>query len=193
MESLSIDMRPLQASDIEDLEKLQLQLFPVSYSKSFYEELLDSTQTQTILSIDKSTNQIVGVLTARFHSDYQSFLHWLLGYSGFKSGYIMTLGVLNTYRRKGIASSMLHQIEMDLKEKQQCKKMTLHCKVDNDAAIAFYKAHGFRIGSRLSNYYFINKKKEDAFFLEKNIDEKFFEEQQKMWWPLEIVATSIKS
>lgn len=50
----------------------------------------------------------------------------------YHNGYIMTLGVANSHRRKGIASKMLQETEEFMHGKHDCKILSLHCKEDNE-------------------------------------------------------------
>jgi ribosomal protein S18 acetylase RimI-like enzyme len=170
-EGQEFDYREYTPQDCEELQQLQLKLFPIQYTKSFYEELNDTQTNQSILCIEKSTNKIVGVCSTKIMHEYifNCFHHLQYNY-----GYIMTLGVSNLFRRKGIASKMIMITEERMLTNHNCKLLSLHCKVDNDSAISFYNAHGFHIENREYGYYTINKRKEDAYVLNKVLDEKFF-------------------
>lgn len=79
----------------------------------------------------------------------------------------MTLGVIDYYRRCNIASVLLKYILKRCKEDSIC----LHVHVSNEAAIMFYKKHGFVIESRIKDYYLKNAEVDppDALFLVKRL------------------------
>jgi ribosomal-protein-alanine N-acetyltransferase len=69
-----------------------------------------------------------------------------------KSADIITIDVLEEFRRRGFATELLERTEAFLMEKgiATCR---LQVDVGNAAAIAFYKRHGFRSIRRLPRYY----------------------------------------
>eukprot|EP01080_Neovahlkampfia_damariscottae_P007469 gene7469-11793_t len=170
----SIIYRELEKTDIEKLHQLQLKLFPVKYTKSFYTELLDTSSNYTIVCINKKTNELVGVCSTRINEE---FMTHCCSRTFYNVGYIMTLGVLPPYRRRGIASELLKESEITLQSKFKCKLLTLHCKVDNNSALSFYERHGFDNVNKVIGYYYINKKHEDAYQLQRTLDQKFFQNQ----------------
>ncbi|OWA53874.1 putative N-acetyltransferase san [Hypsibius exemplaris] len=81
--------------------------------------------------------------------------------------YIMTLGCLAPYRRHKIGTLLLDHV-LAICQKDGYTAVVLHVQVNNEAALAFYKAHGFEIIDRTEQYY---KRIEpaDAFLLEKKM------------------------
>lgn len=75
-------------------------------------------------------------------------------------GWITTLGVLDSYRRRGIARALLNLCE----EKMNLKKVRLCVRRGNAPAIALYHTSGYRIVDTWYNYY---RSGEDALVLEK--------------------------
>ena len=67
-------------------------------------------------------------------------------------GHIITINVAPNYRRKGIATKLLHEIENLLKQKSinQCR---LEVREDNKHAIILYKKLGYKNVGILENYY----------------------------------------
>lgn len=66
--------------------------------------------------------------------------------------YIMTLGVLATYRHLGYGAEILEKIISDsVKNGIDC--MGLHVHVENRAALKFYDRRGFKILGKVDNYY----------------------------------------
>jgi ribosomal-protein-alanine acetyltransferase len=80
-------------------------------------------------------------------------------------GYIITMDVLKEYRRHGIASALLDSVERRLAARQVAE-VWLETATDNDAAIAFWRKHGFRKHGVRKGYY---PRGRDAFTMRKPI------------------------
>ncbi|KAL9648812.1 hypothetical protein ABK040_003745 [Willaertia magna] len=191
--------RTIHRDDLPQLQKLQQELFPVKYNKQFYLKLLDKEKTYTLLAFFKRTNELVGVcscsllqedynestaLTSSSSSNNNNNSNSGLGYylnnflnlitlsspEKINICYIMTLGVKCTHRRKGLASKMLQILEEVVSiEPYDCLKLTLHCKIDNQQALAFYKQNAFVIKDTIEDYYDFGSHLEGAYKLEKDL------------------------
>jgi len=71
--------------------------------------------------------------------------------------YIMTLSVLEPYRRLGIGSKMLQWaldwIASEEGKKHDIKEVYLHVQTSNQEALAFYKKFGFEVTLEKKDYY----------------------------------------
>jgi ribosomal protein S18 acetylase RimI-like enzyme len=67
-------------------------------------------------------------------------------------GHVITIDVLEMYRRKGVASALLRRAETEMK-KAGVREVWLETATNNEAAIAFWKRHGYCVRGRLPNYY----------------------------------------
>jgi len=67
-------------------------------------------------------------------------------------GHIVTIDVLEMYRRAGIGSVLLRRIESSM-AKHGVTDVWLETATNNEAAIAFWKKHGYRSHRRLPHYY----------------------------------------
>ncbi len=67
-------------------------------------------------------------------------------------GHIITINVASTFRRKGIATKMLQEVEVILKQKgiTECH---LEVREDNSAALKLYHKAGYQRVGRLEKYY----------------------------------------
>ena len=81
------------------------------------------------------------------------------------AGHIITIDVLEEARRRGLGSLLLAAAEARLGE-QGCKRVLLEVAVDNAAAIAFYKRHGYAVLKTLPRYYLGTL---DALLMEKKL------------------------
>jgi ribosomal-protein-alanine N-acetyltransferase len=67
-------------------------------------------------------------------------------------GYIITIDVLEEYRRQGLATLLLDEVERRLREKK-VREVALETAVDNHAAIAFWQKHGYSVQGVRPDYY----------------------------------------
>ena len=69
-----------------------------------------------------------------------------------KIGHILTIDVLPDHQRKRLGTHLLEAAEARL-ESLGCRSLLLEVAVDNRAAIAFYKRHGFDVIETIPRYY----------------------------------------
>ena len=67
-------------------------------------------------------------------------------------GHIITLDVIEAFRRKGVGSLLLAEAELRLAA-SGVRKVSLETATNNIAAIAFWQKHGYRSLSVLKGYY----------------------------------------
>lgn len=71
--------------------------------------------------------------------------------------YIMTIGVIDEFRKKGISKILINKLIDKAKQKtNNCKGLFLHVIEHNTTAIKFYESLGFNKGRTFHNYYNIN-------------------------------------
>ena len=155
---MSFRYRNLKRHDLPELRALQRRLFPVNYNTDFYERLL-SIDVISILAFHN--DKMIGVATWRvrpckFHTNKYH-------------GYIITLGVDADYRRHRLGSVLLSKFQQNF-ETRDCKYVYLHCRADNDTALAFYANQGYRVVRRLPGYYIITHTVHDAYVVRKELE-----------------------
>jgi ribosomal protein S18 acetylase RimI-like enzyme len=67
-------------------------------------------------------------------------------------GYIITIDVLERYRRHGVGSLLLTKAERRL-QTSGVREIALETAIDNASAIAFWHRHGYRTGGIKKRYY----------------------------------------
>ncbi|KAI8084882.1 acyl-CoA N-acyltransferase [Halteromyces radiatus] len=151
-----IALGDITINNIGQLRKLNSVLFPIEYKASFYEEVLHVGEFAKLVYYN---DVCVGSVCCRKEvaQDDQTNL------------YIMTLGVLKPYRRLGLGDQLLEHILKEASDKEnKINKVYLHVQTNNDAAVAFYKKHGFEI-TRTDKDYYKEVEPRDAYVLEKLI------------------------
>lgn len=138
------------------LRELHLQLFPVRYSDKFFKELIDGTYTT--LSLFNGDNELVSIISAKLQSSK---------FDNSQIGYIATFGTRPDYRRRGISTAILREMEAVLIE-DRIFIFELHVKSDNAGAIQLYQREGYDIIQELPNHYHFGGAFHDALLLRKD-------------------------
>jgi [ribosomal protein S18]-alanine N-acetyltransferase len=79
--------------------------------------------------------------------------------------HIITIDVLQEFRRSGLGSELMEAAEERLRT-EGCRSVILETAVDNAAALAFYKRHGYFLSKTIPRYYATGV---DAFVLKKDL------------------------
>ncbi|KAL6061860.1 N-alpha-acetyltransferase 60 [Balamuthia mandrillaris] len=156
----SICFREIEPADMEEVIALHNQCFPIKYERSFYRSLVSGDLYFALAAVDTETpgKPIVGLISAAMGTEGQAededLLRWSLSWKERELVYILTLGVLPTHRRVGIANQLLrHLIEYTTQERPNCKAVYLHVLTTNYPAINFYEQNHFVRLRTLHNYY----------------------------------------
>ncbi len=152
---VDFSIRDFEKRDFETLWRIDQQCFApgISYSQpelAAYIRLLGSF-TLVAQSSDVQETRIVGFLVAAVKRRHQ--------------GHVITIDILPEARRFGIGSKLL-AIAEDRLRSAQCSMVKLETAVNNTAALAFYKRHGYFIVNTIPRYYADGV---DALVLEKNL------------------------
>jgi len=130
----------LTEKNIGQLRLLNEALYPVNYQDKFYKDVLNQGELAQYVYF---RDLLVGAICARVEpQDDMTF-----------KMYILTLGVLEPYRRLGIGSRMVDYIVGKAREQPDVKEIYLHVQVGNDSAVDFYRKHGFEQGESIPDYY----------------------------------------
>jgi ribosomal-protein-alanine acetyltransferase len=99
------------------------------------------TDYNTIGLVAKANSDLAGFIISQVETENNTLY-----------GHVITINVAPTYRRKGIASKMLKEMEEILKKKgiTECR---LEVREDNTAALKLYQNSGYRKIGRLEKYY----------------------------------------
>jgi [ribosomal protein S18]-alanine N-acetyltransferase len=127
--------------------KLLDQLFQIE-EKCFDQEAFSKRQIaylltdyNTIALVAKTNSNIAGFIIAQVEVEENT-----------EFGHIITINVAPNFRRQKIASIMLHEIEMLLKQKG-IHEVRLEVREDNHAAIELYQTLVYQTVGKLERYY----------------------------------------
>jgi len=144
---------------MKQLKMLNSKVLPVQYPDKFYKDLLILPHLHKFAFYN---DIFVGAICTRLERDKETNVMKL---------YIMTLAVLEPYRRLGIGSKLLQYIldypQTEDGKKIDIKEIFLHVQTTNQDAISFYQKFGFEIQKERKGYYRLESP--DAFFLTKKV------------------------
>jgi [ribosomal protein S18]-alanine N-acetyltransferase len=134
---VSITIRQSDAKDFPALFKLDQKCFPagIAYSKTMLKHFMAQPGAECLVAVNE--NEIVAFLLTEENPPL---------------GHVMTLDVAETHRRKGIGSMLLGESENNLRFRG-VRTMLLETAISNEAGVAFWQRHGYRIEAVLRNYY----------------------------------------
>ncbi|KAK6155415.1 hypothetical protein DH2020_009663 [Rehmannia glutinosa] len=174
-----IAYRPIRPSDFVVLEKIHGDLFPIRYESDFFHNVVNGRDIVSWGAVDHSrpnaqSDELIGFVTARIVSARESEIEDLLSFDSSKTDqtlvYILTLGVVESYRNLGIgkllvfhAYSLIHEVIKYASSISTCRAVYLHVISYNNPAILLYKKMSFQCLRRLYNFYFINGQHYDSY------------------------------
>lgn len=131
----------INTNNVNMLRKLNSVVFPVVYNDKFYTDILATPEDFTMYAYFQGF--VVGAICCRIE----------IGEGGKKKLYIMTLGVLSAYRKRGVAKQLLEKVLAAVTEHPELGEIYLHVQISNESALAFYEKFDFVRGEKLDNYY----------------------------------------
>lgn len=160
--STLIELGSLTVHNLEQVKLLNAAVFPgVKYSKKIYDDLLTVDEFAKMAFFDKI---FVGAICCRFEPSAEADAKQ-------RKLYMLSLGVLAPYRRRGVASALLDHILTHARQDKNIESIYLHVKTTNKDAIEFYEAQGFKSGKVVDGYYAnIDRQSPNALILEYQFD-----------------------
>lgn len=130
-------MRAYEPHDFKALHQLDQACFPpgIAYSNTMLRYFLKLSSAECLLAEDDK--EIAGFIMSSVNAPL---------------AHIVTLDVAEAHRRSGIGSMLLNAMENKISA-QGVHTILLETAVDNEAAVAFWQRHGYRIEGVLKRYY----------------------------------------
>ncbi|MGB9465719.1 MAG: N-acetyltransferase [Candidatus Acidiferrum sp.] len=134
---MAVTLRPYEPHDFAALHRLDQSCFPVgiSYSKTTLHYFLTISSADCIIAADGK--QIAGFILTEENPPL---------------AHVITLDVAESHRRHGVGSALLAESEKNL-ALRGVRSILLETAIDNEAAVAFWKRHGYCIEAVLKRYY----------------------------------------
>jgi ribosomal-protein-alanine N-acetyltransferase len=143
---MKVDLRRLEARDLEVVEAIERDSYPTPWSRSMFDAELRKPSS---LALGAFTEEDVLVGYA-FVSRYVDAWH------------VMNVAVIDEFRRRGIASALLERL-FDVTATDPRRGYTLEVRISNTGAIKLYEQLGFEARGVRRGYYTDNR--EDALIM----------------------------
>lgn len=134
---VALVIRNYKPGDFDSLWRMDQQCFPpgISYSKQELRAFMRQKASFTLVAINEK-------------EELQGFIVALCGVTG----HVVTIDVGPGVRRSGVGSLLLREAEHRMRA-ARCRAVGLETAVDNVAALAFYKRHGYSVIQTWPRYY----------------------------------------
>ncbi|XP_074368015.1 histone acetyltransferase MCC1-like isoform X1 [Apium graveolens] len=168
----SIFYRPIRPSDLEVIEKLHADLFPIRYESEFFLNVVHGRDIVSWGAVDRNrsdghSDELIGFVTARLvmakGSEVEDVLRFEMSEANQTLVYVLTLGVVESYRNFGIATSLIKEVIKYASNITMCQAVYLHVISYNNSAIHLYEKMSFQCVRRLHSFYFINGQHYDSY------------------------------
>jgi [ribosomal protein S18]-alanine N-acetyltransferase len=134
---MTVTLRPYAPEDFPALHRVDQACFPpgISYSKTALRYFLALPSADCIVAMEGA--QIAGFIITEENPPL---------------AHIITLDVAEKFRRQGVGSTLLAESEMKLAFRG-VRHVLLETAINNEAGVAFWQRHGYRIEATLKRYY----------------------------------------
>lgn len=135
--AMALTLRSYEPHDFAVLHRLDQACFPpgISYSKTTLRYFLTLPSADCVVAADG--NKVVGFILSEENPPL---------------AHLITLDVAEKERRHGVGTALLDTLESNLGARG-VRAILLETAIDNKAAVAFWKRHGYRIEATLKRYY----------------------------------------
>jgi [ribosomal protein S18]-alanine N-acetyltransferase len=132
-----VQLRTYEPRDFKALHKLDQACFPpgIAYSNTMLRYFLTLSSAECLLAEDGK--EIGGFILSSVNAPL---------------AHVITLDVTEAQRRNGVGSMLLEAMENKI-ARQGVHTVLLETAVDNEAAVAFWQRHGYRIEGVMKRYY----------------------------------------
>jgi [ribosomal protein S18]-alanine N-acetyltransferase len=148
---VNFKLRNFRRGEFDTLWKLDQECFPEGIAYTRFELAGYMKRLGAFTLVAERESSILGFIVAEANHR--------------RVGHIITIDILPSARRLGIASELLRSAEARLRA-ADCRLVRLESAVDNAGALAFYKRHQYEVMKTLPGYYSTGA---DALGLEKNL------------------------
>ena len=155
----TFELRKFAPDDLQSVMQINRETLPENYSDYFFMDLYERFPETFIVA--EEGGRIAGYIMCRIEVGLSNF-----GLGGLiRKGHVVSIAVLPTYRRKGIAQALLNK-SMEGMRFYKAKQCYLEVRVTNDAGVGLYKKLGFEVSRTVHGYY---SDGEDAYVMSKKL------------------------
>ena len=145
MEQRGFTIREFKPTDLNDVVSINRRCLPENYVPSFFLE--HHYENPRIFLVAEVDGKIAGYVMCRMEFGLSNFKKMFA-----RKGHVISLAVLDEYRRRGIGYALMKQALKNLSE-SGASEVYLEVRVSNHPAISLYKKLGFRPVRVISRYY----------------------------------------
>lgn len=147
---MKLTLRPYEPSDFQTLYRIDQVCYEpgIAYSRRMLREYLTLPESHCLVAV--ADEEIAGFVIAFWHEWY---------------AHVITIDVVESARRQGVGSALLGEIEQQMAA-AGVRMVELETAMNNPAAVAFWKRHGYRAVAIHPRYY---KNRIDAYRMVKEI------------------------
>jgi len=153
---IKVTFGDINKNNYEHLRQLNNLSLPVKYQNGFYQRILAKLRFGKFAYVN---DIIVGDITWKYDI-----------FENQKNVYIMTISVLEDYKRFNIGSQLLNELINIHRNVKQIKYINLHVQVNNQSALNFYLKHNFENVRTIENYY-TDIEPRDAYYLKLQLNQ----------------------
>ncbi len=149
MSAVPFRIREFEPPDFDRLWQIDQECFPpgISYSRQELKVYMRGRGAFTLVADLEVKRE-----KATRGGDGKNFIQGFIVAHGGTTGHIITIDVIAPARRSGLGSQLLAAAEDRLREAGS-HAVSLETAVDNHAAVAFYKRHGYSVVGTRPRYY----------------------------------------
>ncbi len=145
--SPNIRIRPIEKTDFERLYAIDQACFPLGVAYSRYEMRWFITRKGAFGFVAEAAPVDANAASG------ESIIGFILGWKERnRAGHIITLDVLEPYRRRAVGALLMKKAEEEFVS-SRIRLAVLEVAVSNEAALSFYKKFGYEVSERLGSYY----------------------------------------
>jgi ribosomal-protein-alanine N-acetyltransferase len=155
----TFNLRKFKPDDLQSVMQINRETLPENYSDYFFMDLYERFPETFIVAEEEG--KIAGYIMCRIEVGLSNF-----GLGGLiRKGHVVSIAVLPTFRRKGVAQALLNTA-MEGMRFYKAKQCYLEVRVTNDSGVALYKKLEFEVSRTVHGYY---SDGEDAYVMSKKI------------------------
>jgi ribosomal-protein-alanine N-acetyltransferase len=143
-----IHIRPFKREDLQKVIHINRTCLPENYPGLFFLSIYDSFPKAFIVAVDDTAHEIIGYVMGRVERGFSNLKSVKLT----KKGHIVSIAVINEYRRMGVASQLLKDALEGFRE-YGASESFLEVRKSNIEAINLYRTMGYEEKKVLPGYY----------------------------------------